>query len=304
MSFLAVMAIIAKTEGVAVLCDKQTKKAMRKKILIPTDFSDYSKNAIEYAIQLFSDEAVDLVLFNAIVMPIASVEPPFPALHKLEEASNSALDRLVEEYKPMLKSPDARLKTHVAISEGNVASGINRAYEDVEASLIIMGTQGASGVREFLLGSNTANLLKKTVGPVIAVPEGTDIYKMDKILMAADLQENRDRKLLEPLKEFARKFDSNITILTVARKNVLVGEDEVWESYNLHNEFKDIHHQYRVLEDSNPRKAIEEYANRADVNLLVTISRHNSFWERLFHTSVSGKLTMHANVPMLVLHDD
>lgn len=273
-----------------------------KRILFPTDFSDNARNAIDYGMGLFANEGCEFILFHSAKLPTHVTEEAVLDLDQLEKKYDDDLKVLASELRGVW-GDDVSIRTHVSHGIG-IADQIESVAKDEGIAMVVMGTQGATGLTEILIGSNAEATIRRVKQPVLLVP-GNATYKDPKdILFAADLKEMKHEGVLNPLKEIATKYDSKITILTVEKEGAVAGDDELWEDYKLHEEFKDIEHQYEIAEGNKPHEQIECYIAANGTDMLATVARHNHFWDRIFHTSVTGKLAMHTTVPMLALDDD
>ena len=147
-----------------------------KKILLPTDFSDNAENAIKYAVQLYKDEKCNFILLNTYTPIIYQVEhlqasaPQLQVLEIVKETSKRKLNELIQTIKTEFNNPN---HTFTQISAFNTLTAeIDALFEGNIMDLIVMGTKGASGLKEVLFGSHTIHVLKNTKCPVIAIPSG------------------------------------------------------------------------------------------------------------------------------------
>ena len=140
------------------------------RILIPTDFSKFSQNALMYAAAFAEKFGAGLHLLHVVqnlspVIPeILPVEPPpVPSVEQLTTAVQSAFDRLVTENKL------EELVVHREVREGPPFYEIIRYAKEAQIDLIVMGTHGHSGLAHVLLGSVTEKVVRKSPCPVLTV---------------------------------------------------------------------------------------------------------------------------------------
>src|SRR5688572_6902760 len=136
-----------------------------KKILFPTDFSANADHALTYATSLCESLKADLILFHscraeANVLQVLNEDIS-------EESIMMDSIRKLDAYR--IKSSDILRNIHVdmKVEYGLAVDKIVEAAEDVNADMIIMGTKGASGLEEVLLGSNTAAVMERAKCPVL-----------------------------------------------------------------------------------------------------------------------------------------
>ena len=145
-----------------------------KRILLPTDFSDNSWNAIKYALQIFKNEACNFTLLNAYTPLIYQIEymqfesEKFGLVHSMAEASENGLDEMISKIRSEFNNPK---HTFSRISSFNtLTTEIHELYKRKIMDIIVMGTKGATGVRELLFGTNTVHVIKSARCPVLAIP--------------------------------------------------------------------------------------------------------------------------------------
>jgi nucleotide-binding universal stress UspA family protein len=140
------------------------------RILVPTDFSKHSHNALGYAAAFAEKFGAELFLLHvvqdlALFIPEAvSVAPPaVPPIEQMTAAVREALDRLVRE------NDLGRLTVHCEVREGTPFYEIIQFAREAEIDLIIMGTHGRSGLAHVLLGSVSERVVRKAPCPVLTV---------------------------------------------------------------------------------------------------------------------------------------
>jgi nucleotide-binding universal stress UspA family protein len=141
-----------------------------KRILVPTDFSKFSQNALNYAAAFAGKFEAELHLLHvvqnlALVIPeIISVEPPVtPSIEQLTTAVQAAFDRIIKENQLQ------NLNVKREVREGAPFYEIIQYARDAGIDLIVMGTHGHSGLVHVLLGSVTEKVVRKAPCPVLTV---------------------------------------------------------------------------------------------------------------------------------------
>jgi nucleotide-binding universal stress UspA family protein len=140
------------------------------RILVPTDFSKHSRNALAYATAFAEKFGAELYLLHvvqdlALFIPEAvSVAPPIaPPVDQLTAAVREALDREVRD------NGLGRFTVHPEVREGTPFYEIIRFAREEGIDLIIMGTHGRGGLAHVLLGSVTEKVVRKAPCPVLTV---------------------------------------------------------------------------------------------------------------------------------------
>ncbi|OPY85485.1 MAG: putative universal stress protein [Syntrophus sp. PtaU1.Bin208] len=142
---------------------------MFRKILYPTDFSDVSKKALQYLIQLKeagTEEVVILHIIDTRTLHIPEVYSLFDLSllgEKLESIAQEEADKIAG------KLADAGIKTIIRIENGIPFKEILRVEAEEDISLIVIGSHGMSNVQEMLLGSVSEKVIRKAKKPVLIV---------------------------------------------------------------------------------------------------------------------------------------
>jgi nucleotide-binding universal stress UspA family protein len=141
-----------------------------KRILLPTDFSKYSKAAVGYAAAFADKFGAEIHLLHvaqnlAVFLPdMVNVMPPvMPTLEQLSGAIKDAMNKLIAEEHL------ERFTVHQEIREGTPFHEIIQLAKDKNIDLIIMGTHGHTGLAHVLLGSVSEKVVRKAPCPVLTV---------------------------------------------------------------------------------------------------------------------------------------
>ncbi len=142
-----------------------------EKVLVPVDFSDYSKHALRYAIEFASQ-------FNAEIILISVIEPMiYPADFSMGQVAIPATDqnlheRIEEELKELEKNViGSKVKSKRIIKSGKPFFEINEAAREEDVDLIIIATHGHTGVEHLLFGSTAEKVVRKAPCPVLSLRE-------------------------------------------------------------------------------------------------------------------------------------
>ena len=187
-----------------------------KRILLPTDFSLNSLNAIHYALKMFEGNECDFYLLNVLkastfISDDLMTMAPVDTLYKsLIDSSEKRITSIISKIKK-----DKMHKYHAIVDYDNFIDAINQTCESKEIDLIIMGTKGASGLEKKLFGSNTIRVIQRCSTPVLAIPDKCEFNGLEKIAFTSNYLKPYSLKDLDPLYTISRKFDSKIKILHI-----------------------------------------------------------------------------------------
>jgi len=276
-----------------------------KHILLPTDFSDNSWNAIKYAIQLFKDDACTFYLLNTYTPIIYNVEYVlgYPAQFGLGDAIRNTskdnlkelINRISEEFS---NNPYHKFETLARFD--TLISGIREFIDKHKTYMIVMGTQGATGAKEVLFGSNTVHVFKEIKCPVLAIPSEFKYENPYDILFPTDLEVSYKESMLSILSEIATTHNSRVNAMYVSTGTDLTDE-QINRKQELASYFKDNSFLYHELKCMNVDEAINKFQISTKTNMLAMINNKHSFFENLFFQSKLSQIGFHLNIPFLVI---
>ena len=271
-----------------------------KTILVPTDFSDTANKARDYAIQLAQELDAQIILLNTYHIPYSGassgtlVNLDKVALEESEKAMSNQVEYLSLNY--------SNIEFKTLCAPGLLVDSVRKIGKNREVDLIVMGTTGASGMLESYLGSNTSTLIGSINIPIIAVPSKATINFPNKIVVANDLTESGEDDLFDTLKEIVVKTGASVDFLFVVNEeNQADLKIERLKSAQFDEQFDTQYHPFHFKESENVEEAILDYIENKSFDLLVSVAHQRSFWEKLFHKSVSTSLVKHASLPILVI---
>ncbi|UTW65661.1 universal stress protein [bacterium SCSIO 12643] len=272
------------------------------KVLVPTDFSSSARLAFDYGYQLVKgEENLEFVLLNSYEMP--SGASAGGVMMSLEEAmaKESERDLALELKKMNEKYPDLKITT--VSRYGTLENSIARTNNEEHIDLIVMGTHGASGLKKALIGSNTQAVIENVVRPVISVPSEWEVKDVKNIVYATDLKELQNLETLEPINVIADLADATIHIVYVTENASDFDLENEVTKLPLHSFFKDKTVKYKVIECDDVAEGIDSYVSEISADMVVTIPKEVSFWQKLFKRSVTEHMAFQSKVPLLSLKD-
>lgn len=274
---------------------------MLNKILFPTDFSSSANNALLFAIDLCKRTNASLHVLYVQSMPIMDASYPMdsylPILKQIEESANANLEGLKNQ-----KLIPSGIDFVIHQSVGNhVALEITNFAESSKMDLIVMGTKGASGIESVLIGSNAASVVSKAIIPVLVIPPSAHTTQLKNLLYASDYNEP-EFPALNQLQYFAALYKANINVLHVSTEsdNYFDMGNSLFTSKKNEGKLADITIINR--KDMEITDAITEQIKERQIDLLVLAKHNRSFFDRLFHRSISRQMAFHTTIPLLVLH--
>lgn len=278
-----------------------------KKILVPIDFSPNSKNALRIAAEIAVKGNARLELFHANVatiysMPLSEYVPS--ANYAEDEEYDEAVARELEKLKMEVCEMAAfsKLKVDIRVEEGFLHSCIRKVAEEDKVDLVVMGTKGASGMQEFLVGSNTEKVIRTAPCPVLVVPEGVEKFELKTVLLPSTLKDDQ-RSTFKYLAGWQKAFDFNVKVLYLNNPSNFPTDGSAEARKNRMGEAAGLQKTEVVMamgtffEDDTILSVADQY----DVNMIVMATHQRQGLSHVFFGSVTESTVNHSKIPVLAV---
>ncbi len=273
-----------------------------KKILVPTDFSNVSKDAFQYALELARIQKSEIKVSH-IYHP--DFDPQNPYLAESATLQKEISVEHLKEFVAPAKKREGADHVPVVTSEAIIGFPVEEIVrQSKDAGMIVMGTTGEKGLLETLFGSVSTNVARKAECPVLLVPGGVRFQTIRHILYASDF-ESANEGTLEKLVDFANMFKADIHFVHVNEDPNATDYKEI-ENKIFKILFKGGEPSFAFtmtkVEGSSVMEGLNDYALRHQIDMFVLVSPDRPFWENLFHKSVTKAVALNTKIPMMVLH--
>ncbi|MHC5310943.1 universal stress protein [Myroides sp. LJL116] len=276
-----------------------------KKILFPTDFSDTANNALVYALRMAENQEATLFVLHAYEMPVisATANPVMVQdVYKTIELSNfeNFKDQVPQIREIARKHNLDHVPMHFILEEGFLNTILKKRVKEENIDLVVMGTNGNSGFEKKILGSNTSNAIGSLDIPVLSVPHDA-IFDGIKSIGFSTLYKPQDKAVLDKLIPMAKRFGATIKAVHISalKDNLDAAVEQSWK-----DNYKDEPVEFFLMEDKDVERGIFNFIDAENIDLLVSITRNRGFFERLFTSSMTKKLSYHTHVPVLAYHEE
>jgi len=278
-----------------------------QRILIPTDFSENARNAINYGLELFKKTKC---IFHIIhINPI----PPYSGAGSSVRGTSVLLKETVlteskKDLKKLLKYIEEHhnnaLHSFVSIAKYDFfVDAIKREVEDKKIDLIIMGTKGASGLKKVSMGSNTGDVITKVKCPLLAVPENSTFKTPKELAFPTDFHIAYDIKVLDSLIEMATMNNSVLRVVHISKKGEMLSEEQLSNKEFLHDYLRGIDHSFHSLTGSKLETSIQCFVESRDIDLVAMVAKNLNFFQRILFRPAVEEISYHTDIPFLVLHE-
>jgi len=273
-----------------------------KNVLIPTDFSQTAKNAFDYAQSYLSEEAA-LTVFHAYH---PQIDPSYPYIGTPSEGffkqKVAAVENWAKENFP--SAGNVLVKSNVD-TELKIANPPNAIVEkSKEMDLIVMGATGETTIIEKAFGSTATFVARNAHCPVLLIPNNYRFRGYKKILYASNI-EDFDEPMLQHLIDFTWDYDPEISLVHIDKdktENYKIMSEDYEQFFREKTPYLGV--KFVKIASKNTINGLQQYAKENDIDLIVMATKHRGWVEEIFHKSITKRMVLNANIPLLVMHPE
>jgi nucleotide-binding universal stress UspA family protein len=277
-----------------------------KKILIPVDFSETGSKVIEQAIVLAKKTNAEILLITVLEGLFANAEPNYfrTTIYENEKYEGliieSADKRLKELKEKLLKEGVGEV--NYLIKKGTPYTEILSASKETNADIIVMGTHGISGFREFVLGSNSFKVISEAKCPVLSIQLDTKNADFKNILLP--FRDNRhSREDVDYGIKFASMYGAILHILGISYDPASPGVNKIAreaDQIKFIAEKEGVTCKAETVQGNYVTKLIFDNAERLNADLIVVMSDLDKMSISEYITGpVIQQIVNHSKIPVL-----
>ena len=259
-----------------------------KNILVPVGSSESAVGTLQYAI--------DIAEITGAYVYVLSVFQEFSkvgGLTKVNTIIKEDTENLLDEVLSKVDQKNVTVIAHPV--KGSVLEIVERFNKHVEIDLMVLSPRSNSINEELYLGNTTGKLIKDTDIPALIVPEGTVFTPPSKMLMAFKNGNFPKKRLLDPVRNFMKHFDTKIQLLHV-------------ETTDTDDEMRKVSGKLQKLADSYVQstnvttfQAVLEHFQSHNPDMLCVVRRKRGFFKKLWEKNTVLKKEFYTTKPLLVL---
>lgn len=267
-----------------------------KPIIVGTDFSEGSYMALELAIDVANRFQSDIILIWARREKLLFNDEQLDVMTNLAQ---DKLKMLCDKYQPMMKYGELRWQ----ITNGKVSSALATTASRELASMIIIGTNGASGFEKYVIGSQAARIVQDAPCPVLTVRQGYDFHKhLDCIVVPIRINAN-SRQKIPPAASMAKIFDSEVKILGLLdmKEDASALRTYVQQSVDYLDK-EGVRYQTEIRPYSNYCDTVMAYCDEIKADLVVINTEQDRIISQFFLGTNAQQIVHRSQIPVLCIH--
>tara|TARA_A100000171_G_scaffold43647_1_gene45847 strand:+ start:882 stop:1730 length:849 start_codon:yes stop_codon:yes gene_type:complete len=277
-----------------------------KTILVPIDFSEQSKYALNFAAQLAQKgelqiQAIHIIegpqnhTFNTMGDGIANESEDYFFLKQLLEKTKENMRNLVE------SKAYAGINITGSVEIGNPYQSISKAIADHQADLVVMGSKGVSGIDEVLIGSNTEKVVRHAKCPVITIKSEVKLNTIQNIVLATNLREEQSRLFVE-LKKLQALTGAKLHLVKINTTNDFHTQRQMQDEFVRYindHQLANVH--TAIYNETSEEEGILAYAEDVNADMIAIGTHGRTGLLHLLSGSIAEDLVNHSQIPVWTL---
>lgn len=271
-----------------------------KRILVPTDFSEQAENALKVAAQLAKKYDAEIFLLHMLELPANVIDPATrdnsdtlpESLFYMKLAHKRFSELLAKDFLDGIEVIETVL-FHEAFE------GIMKVAQENECDFIVMGSQGATGVKEFFVGSNTEKVVRNSPIPVLVIKQEIPLFEIKNFVYATDFTPAM-QKPFEKAVEFAKKIDATMHLVYINTSNKFKTSDQMEKKMGDFSKNIDYDNYTLTLHnDESIEKGILNFAGKKKAGLIGLGTHGRKGISHFLNGSIGEDLVNHAQIPVV-----
>jgi nucleotide-binding universal stress UspA family protein len=277
-----------------------------QQILIPTDFSENAWNATLYALGFFKSKCIT---FHFLHVDISLKVEPDNTLHYsglsinkgISDETKTEMQLWIKKLEDCQKNSNYTFKN--TINQGPFINSIRKYIQKNNIQLMVMGTKGASGLKEMTIGSKTGEVIKKIKCPILIIPEEARFKAPLHIGFPTDFNMLYKHRIMKTLLDITNVYQSSIKILRVAQTKQPLDNFQNNNRDLLKYQIGSIPHSFHLIENPYLENALQSFVTTMHIDMIAMIAKNLNFFQRILFKPQLATISYHIQIPFLILHE-
>jgi nucleotide-binding universal stress UspA family protein len=273
-----------------------------KTILVPVDFSGNADKALEAAKQIAAKTGAKLLIMYVYQPYVGDYMIPesivtAPIYQQLEDDYRSELNKRVSLAQQNGYRVDAIWET------GTVEAAVLKQAKETSADLIVVGRTGHGTLLDRLIGSAATGIALQAHCPVLIIPPNNEVIRFNQLVYATQLEFD-EKDILQDVIALTKQLKSKLQLVKVNSDEQLNIQpdgqfiDEIEHGLGIDRA------EITILNSDHVMDQLEDYCGQMKADLLIVSNRRRGFLGKLLNPSMTKKLTVGSQVPLLVYHKE
>jgi nucleotide-binding universal stress UspA family protein len=269
-----------------------------KKILVPTDFSKQAENALKVAAIMAKKHGSEIYLLHMMEIPMQQIDPI--SAHSDVPEALFFMKLAHKKFEDLLESDFLKgITVYETVKADITFNEINDACKEYDIDFIIMGSHGASGLKEMFVGSNAEKVVRTAEVPVLVVKNEHTTFDVSDFVFASDFKIENTETYKQAV-NFAIAENAKIHLLMVNTANNFMTtfdantrindfiSGQTFENYTI-----------TILNDTSVEEGILNFSRDINADLIGISTHGRQGIAHFLNGSISEDLVNHANIPVI-----
>lgn len=269
-----------------------------KKILVPTDFSDCATIAVDMAFMVAKKLAAELIFLHLGIDKSGYAHVPGKSIKHIDAESGQArhqLDQLVK------RAGEQGVQAKAELVLGTGREKIEDYIRPYDVEALIMGSHGATGFREAIIGSNTQRVIRNLKIPALVVKKPYEKTEIENIVFASRFKEDVHNAIKLTV-DFVKKWDATVHLLFVNLVSHLIDEKIARLMMTKETErYPETQFTLSITETNDKEFGITDFAKKTEADIVAVALEPQSAVGRLLNPNLAEQLINHAPFPVLIV---
>jgi len=275
-----------------------------KRILVPVDFSPTSEKALRFAVDIASKANGAVILYHGYIPVGGTFIGTEETRKKYNMQTEAKLAEQLQRFKKSVTGNDLNLAVSTMIGHSPIIDNILGFATHSQIDLIVMGTQGASGLKKVIIGSVAASIIEQSYIPVLLVPEKFEWKEPEHFVFATNYQ-RADEKALNLTVALAKIYSASVTVMHLLDPYLQFSDKQQADfseyAFVLQRTFSDCNLKFKELKTTEVVDTMEKLDDEIGHDVLVMVRRKKDFLERFFAQSLIKNMACIVKKPLLVV---
>jgi nucleotide-binding universal stress UspA family protein len=233
-------------------------------------------------------------LHGSSLVPIQAYENAF--LKQVKSKAHKNFEKIKEKW-------SGKVKIHFAIEHGSVTEGIRKFGIKKRIDLVVMGTHGSSGLKEFTVGSNTEKIVRSSKVPVIAIKKTVNVASIKNIIFPTSLNQDASNKdIVNSIKALQKFLKARLHILYVNVPSNFVSDHSTEKrliEFARQNEFRNC--SIHIYNDIDEESGIINFSSKFKNKMIAMATHGRRGINHLMSGSIAEDIVNHMDCPIWTL---
>ncbi len=274
-----------------------------KRILVPVDFSPGAEKAFRYAMDIALKAKGTVILYHVYKPDTTDLKDTVQKRKQHTRQTEISLVKRMQRLKKKVRGARADVPVSTVLGRPPLIDNILAFAHDNRIDLIVMGTQGASGLKKTIIGSVAARIVEKTTIPVLLIPAKFNWMEPKRFVFAASYLKT-DKKALSVVLALAKPYGAGVTIVHLL--DVFANEEQEKTDFttyksSLQKEYNESTLEFKLMKTSSVAETMENLYKEISYDMLAMLRRKKTFMDRFIQKSFTKNMAYVTRHPLLVV---